>query len=75
MNGRQMWARLLGSTVVGEFADTLVFCLVARFGGLDFGGMANYVLVGFLWKTGVETVMLPVTYRVIALVKRREQVS
>jgi queuosine precursor transporter len=73
--GRRLWARLLGSTVVGEFADTLVFCLVARLGGLDFGGMVNYILVGFLWKTGVEAVMLPVTYRVITLVKRREELA
>jgi uncharacterized integral membrane protein (TIGR00697 family) len=72
MAGRRLWARLLGSTVVGEFADTLVFCLVARLGDLSFGGMVNYILVGFLWKTGVEVVMLPVTYRVIGFVKRRE---
>ena len=70
--GRHLWSRLIGSTVVGEFADTLVFCLVARWGDLDVAGMVNYVLVGIAWKIGVETVMLPVTYRVIAFVRRRE---
>ncbi len=75
-----LWVRLLGSTVVGEFADTVVFCLIA-FGPLGnvFGGesipwpaLINYTVVGWVYKVGVETVMLPVTYRVIAWVKRRE---
>ncbi len=75
MHGRQMWFRLIGSTVVGEFADTLTFCLVARFGDLDAGGMVNYVVVGFLYKCAVEVIFLPVTYRVIAFVKRREGIA
>ena len=70
--GRYLWSRLIGSTIVGEFADTLVFCLVARWGDLDVPGMVNYVLVGIAWKIGVEIVMLPVTYQVIAFVRRRE---
>ena len=49
-----------------------MFCLVARWGDLDVPGMINYVLVGIAWKIGVEIVMLPVTYQVIAFVKRRE---
>lgn len=67
-----LWARLVGSTLVGEFADTLVFCTVAFLGiipGLDF---LNYILTGYVYKVGVEVVMLPVTYRVIAWVKSRE---
>ena len=32
----------------------------------------NYVIVGFVWKTLVEIVVMPVTYRVIAFVKKRE---
>ena len=31
-----------------------------------------FVIVGFLWKTGVEVVILPITYQVIAWVKKRE---
>ncbi|WP_297104015.1 queuosine precursor transporter [Tessaracoccus sp.] len=67
-----LWARLLGSTVVGEAADTTLFCLIA-FGGIIGGGtMVNYILVGYLWKVSVEAICLPITYRVIAAVKRRE---
>ncbi|MFM1917978.1 MAG: hypothetical protein RJB01_1493 [Actinomycetota bacterium] len=69
---RKLWLRLIGSTVVGEFADTLVFCTVAFYGVITGGDFLTYVLVGFLYKTGIEVVLLPVTYRVIDWVKHRE---
>lgn len=68
----RLWARLLGSTVVGEFADTVVFCTIAFYGVITGGDFLTYVLFGFLYKTAVEVILLPVTYRVIAFVKRRE---
>lgn len=76
----RLWVRLVTSTLVGELADTLVFCLVA-FGplGAIFGGgsipwdtLLNYIAVGWLYKVLVEVVLLPVTYRVIAVIKRHE---
>jgi len=68
----KLWARLIGSTLVGEAADTLVFCLVA-FGGILTGGvLANYVITGYIYKVLVEVIMLPVTYLVIRQVKKRE---
>ena len=69
---RHLWVRLLGSTVVGEFADTLVFCTVAFYGVITGAEFLNYVIVGYLYKTAIEAVFLPVTYRVIAAIKRRE---
>lgn len=71
---RHLWARLVGSSAVGEFFDTLVFCLIAAgaIGITRTSDLVTYVAVGFVYKTGVEIVLLPVTYRVIAAVKRRE---
>jgi len=69
---RKLWARLLGSTVVGQFADTLVFCTIAFYGVITGGDFITYVVVGFIYKTSVEVILLPVTYRVIDFVKRRE---
>jgi uncharacterized integral membrane protein (TIGR00697 family) len=71
-NERALWLRLIGSTVVGEFADTLVFCTIAFYGVITGAEFWNYVLVGYLYKTLLEVVLLPITYRVIAAVKRRE---
>lgn len=80
---QRLWVRLLGSTLVGEFADTLVFCTIA-FGplGVVFGGgsistaaLVNYILVGFVWKVLVEVACLPFTYRVIGFIRKREPVE
>ena len=76
----RLWVRLISSTVVGEFADTVVFCLIA-FGplGAIFDGksipwdtLLNYVAVGFVYKVLVEVLLLPVTYWVIRVVRRSE---
>ncbi len=67
-----LWWRLVSSTLVGELADTTIFCTVAFGGLIDLGTMLNYILVGYIWKVGVEVVMLPVTLRVIKAVKRHE---
>lgn len=77
---RRLWVRLLASTVVGEFVDTVIFCSIA-FGPLGawLGGgsiplpaLLNYIVVGFMYKVAVEALLLPLTYRVIATVKRVE---
>lgn len=71
---KSLWARLIGSTIIGQFVDTLIFCVIAApvIGISTPSGLVNYVIVGFLWKTVIEIVLLPVTYAVIAWVKRKE---
>lgn len=71
-NEKHLWARLVGSTVVGEFADTLVFCTVAFYGIITGADFVNYVIVGYLYKTILEVILLPITYRVIKFVKQNE---
>jgi queuosine precursor transporter len=73
-NEQHLWARLLGSTVLGQFADTLVFCAIAApiIGFGDMGSFAVYAALGWVYKTVIEAAMLPVTYRVISEIKRRE---
>ena len=71
-NEGSLWVRLIGSTVVGELADTIVFCTIAFYGIITGGDFLNYVLVGYLYKTLLEVVLLPITYRVIAHVKASE---
>jgi hypothetical protein len=68
----RLWLRLIGSTAVGEFADTLVFCTVAFYGVITGWTFVNYVVTGYLYKVAVEVLVMPITYRVIALVKRHE---
>ena len=74
---KHLWARLLGSTLVGEAVDTVVFCAVA-WGGLILAGdmpldtILNLTVVGFIYKVAVEAIFLPVTYAVVGWLKARE---
>ena len=71
---KHLWARLVGSTFVGQFGDTVVFCAIAAsvIGITSFGDFVTYTAQGWLYKTVIEVVLLPITYRVIAYIKRRE---
>lgn len=73
--GKKLGVRLIGSTLVGGLFDTTLFALIA-FGGI-LGGedMLRFILIGWVFKTGVEVVLLPVTYRVIAFLKKREDMD
>jgi uncharacterized integral membrane protein (TIGR00697 family) len=67
----RLWVRLVGSTLVGEAADTALFCLIAWF-GIAANTMANYIITGYLYKVAIEVALLPLTYRVIAWIRSRE---
>lgn len=71
---RSLWARLIGSSGIGEAADTLLFCAIAAgaIGITDMGQFWNYFVVGFVYKVGVEILISPVTMAAIAWLKRRE---
>ncbi len=71
---KHLWARLIGSTFAGQFGDTLVFCSIAAsaIGINTWRDFVTYVALGWLYKTAVEVLVLPITYRVIAFIKRRE---
>ncbi len=71
---RHLWARLIGSTLVGELVDTVIFCAVAApiIGIGTASDFLNYAVAGYVYKVLVEVVVLPVTYAAIAWLKRRE---
>ncbi|MDR0990378.1 MAG: queuosine precursor transporter [Propionibacteriaceae bacterium] len=65
-----LWARLLGSSVIGGAADTILFCTIAYAGLVSGGTLANYTITGYLYKLAVEVLLLPLTTRFIRLVGR-----
>jgi uncharacterized integral membrane protein (TIGR00697 family) len=75
MAGKQLWIRTIGSTLVGEGVDTLVFMAIA-FGGLYapeiFWGM---VWVQYGWKVAYEVLATPLTYYVVNRLKRVEGID
>jgi uncharacterized integral membrane protein (TIGR00697 family) len=71
---RHLWARLVGSTFAGQLGDTLVFCAIAApaIGITTFADFATYATLGWVYKTAVEVLLLPVTYSLIGYIKHRE---
>ena len=70
--GRQLWSRTIGSTILGEAVDSLVF-YPAAFLGVWTGELVLRVMVAnYLLKVGWEIVMTPMTYRVVNWLKRAE---
>jgi uncharacterized integral membrane protein (TIGR00697 family) len=76
MKGRFLWARTIGSTLVGEFLDSLIFVLAASIAGV-FGWalFASLVLTNYIFKCAIEALMTPVTYLVTAALKKAEGVD
>ena len=72
MEGRRLWMRTIGSTVVGEAVDSGLFYFIAFYGIWPDAQVAKIALAQYLLKTTWEIVMTPVTYRVVAALKRAE---
>lgn len=71
-NGRYLWTRTIGSTVVGQAVDTTVVMFVAFYGTRPVGVILKLIISGYLIKVIYETLMTPVTYAVIGYLKRAE---
>jgi uncharacterized integral membrane protein (TIGR00697 family) len=71
--GRWLWTRTIGSTIVGEGLDSLIFITIA-FAGTG-AGLANPIVTTWLIKVGWETLATPITYWTIGYLKRTEGVD
>ncbi len=70
--GRWLWARTVASTIVGQALDTVVFVLLAFYGVLDNALLGPIILSNYVFKVGMEALMTPATYAVVAALKRAE---
>ncbi len=71
-SGRYLRTRLIGSTVVGQLFDTLIFCTIAFAGVLTGADFVMYIVLGYVVKVLAEVVLLPITTRVIRAVRTAE---
>ncbi len=72
--GRWLWMRTIGSTLVGEGVDSVLFVVVATLAGVfPWSLFATLVVTNYLFKVAVEALMTPVTYRIVAALKRVER--
>lgn len=74
--GRWLWTRTIGSTLVGEGLDTLLFVGIATvLGVFPPEAMVSILVANYIFKVGVEAGMTPVTYRLCSFLKRFEKVD
>jgi hypothetical protein len=71
--GRWLWMRTIGSTLVGELLDTLVFIVIASiFTVFPWSLFTTLVLTNYIFKCSIEAVMTPLTYLVVNTLKHYE---
>lgn len=73
--GKHLWIRTIGSTVVGQFIDTVVVMVIAFGGSLNTTLIATLIVSGYLGKVIYEAAATPLTYAVVNFLKRREGVD
>ena len=70
--GRFLWVRTIGSTIVGEGVDTLIFYPVAFLGFWPAHLMVQVMISNYLIKVGWEAAATPATYKIVRFLKRAE---
>jgi queuosine precursor transporter len=70
--GRWLWTRTIGSTLVGEGVDTVIFATVAFLGVLPGDLLAALIVSNYVFKVGVEVLATPATYAAVTALKAAE---
>lgn len=71
--GRFLWLRTIGSTLVGEGVDSIAFVTIASaFGVFPWEIALSLIVANYVFKVFIEAAMTPFTYRIIAFLKRAE---
>ena len=70
--GKMLWTRTVGSTVVGQFVDTVILVIIGFGGTAPASTLANLAVSAYFGKVIYEVVATPVTYAVVGFLKRSE---
>lgn len=73
--GRWLWTRTIGSTLIGEGLDTLIFISIVFWGIIPPQLMLQAILTQWIFKVAYEVVATPFTYLVVGFLKRRENLD
>jgi uncharacterized integral membrane protein (TIGR00697 family) len=74
-NGRWLWTRTIGSTLVGQGLDSLVFIFLAFADTIPASALFSAVVTQWLAKTIYEAAVTPVTYKAVNFLKHREELD
>jgi len=73
--GKWLWMRTIGSTIIGEFLDTIIFVLIAFVGTSSHSILINMMVGQFVWKVSYEAISTPITYKIINKYKKLENIK
>jgi uncharacterized integral membrane protein (TIGR00697 family) len=71
--GKHLWTRTIGSTLVGEFLDSVLFVAIAFAGIYPNEVLVVMALSNYLFKTAIEVLFTPITYAVVGFFKKHER--
>jgi uncharacterized integral membrane protein (TIGR00697 family) len=71
-NGRMLWTRTIGSTIVGQAVDTILVITITFGGVYSTGILLNTMATGYVLKVSYEVIATPLTYLVVNWLKRAE---
>ena len=73
--GKHLWMRTIGSTIVGEGLDSMIFITLAFYGVMPTAAIGGLIVTQWIFKSLFEVVLTPVTYAVIGYLKKSEQLD
>ena len=71
-SGKMLWTRTIGSTMVGEAVDSLIFYPVAFYGFWPNDLIVKVMITNYALKVIWEVAATPVTYKVVNFLKHQE---
>ena len=71
-HGRWLWTRTIGSTIVGEGVDSLLFYPLAFLGSWAASDVVQVMITNYVLKVAWEVAATPFTYRIVNFLKRAE---
>ena len=73
MAGKHLWMRTIGSTILGQGVDSMIFYPIAFYGVWETRTLLAVVAFNWMFKVSIEVLFTPVTYAVVGFLKRAEQ--
>ncbi len=74
-DGKWLWSRFVGSTITGQFVDTITIMLIAFVGYAPWSTIGSLIFWGYTFKVLYEFLAIPFTYIVVNALKRAESID
>lgn len=74
-NGKRLYMRTIGSTIIGEGVDSVIFAIIAFAGTIPVSALVVLIFSGYLAKVAYEVILTPVTYLIVNKLKQAEGID